>query len=72
MSPGVMAFDLGYQHHAAAGRAKSINTITSTPAVDEWLPDKVCVKNVDLFNSTFRGRLFAAMLAARDLIRPPR
>lgn len=70
MSPGVMAFDLGYQRHAAAGDAKTINTITSTPAVDYWLPNKLSVQNVDLFNSTFRGRLYASALAVRELIRP--
>ncbi len=70
MSPGVMAFDLGYQHHAAAGGVTSINTITSTPAVDDWLPDKLGVQIVDVFNSTFRGRLFAAALAIRDMVRP--
>ena len=72
MSPGVMAFDLGYQRHAAAGRTTSINTITSTPAVDDWLPDKVDVQNIDLFNSTVRGRLLAAALRVRELLRRPR
>lgn len=72
MSPGVLAFDLGYQHHAAAGDASTINTITSTPAVDDWLPDKRSVQDLNLFNSTFRGRLYAVALGIRGLLRPPR
>jgi hypothetical protein len=72
MSPGVMAFDLGYQRHAAAGRTKSINTITSTPAVDDWLPDKLSVQNIDVFNSTIWGRLFAAALSIQEILRPRR
>jgi hypothetical protein len=69
MSPGVMAFDLGYQHHAAAGNTSNINTITSTPAVDDWLPEKLQVRTYDLFNSTLRGRFFAATATIRDLLR---
>lgn len=69
MSPGVIAFDLGYQRHAAAGVATSINTITSTPAVDDWLPEKLSIQNIDVFNSTIRGRLMAAGLTIRNWMR---
>lgn len=72
MSPGVMAFDLGYQRHSTAGLTTSINTITSTPAVDDWLPYKVDVQNVELFNATFRGRLFATALHIRQVLRSTR
>ena len=69
LSPGVMAFDLGYQHHVATRTCKAINTITSTPAVDEWLPDKVRVQTLSLFNSSLRGRLFAAAMSLRNRLR---
>ena len=69
VSPGVMAFDLGFQHHAAAGDATTINTITSTPAVNDWLPANLRVQNYELFNSTTRGRLLAVALGMRDALR---
>ena len=69
LSPGVMAFDLGYQYHAANGKTATINTITSTPAVDDWLPQKLRIQSYDLFNSTFRGRIFGLAVTIRESLR---
>lgn len=69
LSPGVMAFDLGYQHHAANDKTATINTITSTPAVDDWLPQKLRIQSYDLFNSTVRGRIFGLAVAIRASLR---
>jgi len=69
LSPGVMAFDLGYQYHASNGNTATINTITSTPAVDDWLPQKLRIQSYDLFNSTFRGRIFGLAVTIRESLR---
>jgi hypothetical protein len=65
LSPGVMAFDLGYQQHAGRADTTRVNTITATAAVDDWLPEKVGVRRYELFNSTLRGRFFSLAAALR-------
>ena len=65
LSPGVLAFDLGYQHHAKRNTAKTINTITDTAAVNDWQPDRLQYLNHAVFNKTFRGRLLRVKSAFR-------
>ena len=65
LSPGVMAFDLGYQQHAGRPETTRVNTITATAAVDDWLPEKIGVRplravQLDAARTLFRARRRAA------------